>query len=104
MSEETKEPLDKSYDELKQLHDEIKLKLHLGGMELREDWEKLDAEWNAWTQQLGQDLETTAEDLEKKLREAGGEDLRKIEVATKLTISKLKRGFREVSGKLTDKS
>ncbi len=49
-------------------------------------------------------LETKAEDLEKKLREAGGEDLRKIEIATKLTISKLKRGFREISDKLTEES
>jgi hypothetical protein len=50
---------------------------------------------------LGQKLEATAEDLEKKLREAGGEDLRKIEIVTKLEISKLKRGFQEVADKLT---
>ena len=101
MSEETNEPLDKTYDELKQLRDEIRLKLQLGGMELRDDWEKLDAEWSTWTHQLGQEFEATAEDLEKKLREAGGEDLRKIEIAMKLEISKLKRGFREVADKLT---
>jgi hypothetical protein len=35
--------------------------------------------------------------LRAKLREAGGEDLRKIEVATKLEIGKLKRGFQEVA-------
>jgi len=103
MNEETSESLDKSYDELKQLRDEIKLKLQLGGMELRDDWGKLDAEWGAWTHQLGHDLEATAEDLEKKLREAGGEDLRKIEIATKLEISKLKRGFRELADKLTER-
>ena len=38
MSEETNEPLDKTYDELKQLRDEIRLKLQLGGMELRDEW------------------------------------------------------------------
>jgi len=101
MTEETQAPLDKTYDELKQLRDEIRLKLQLGGMELRDEWEKLDAEWSTWTHQVGEQLEAKAEDLEQKLREAGGEDLRKIEVATKLEISKLKRGFREVADKLT---
>jgi len=101
MSEETNEPLDKAYDELKQLRDEIRLKLQLGGMEVRDEWEKLEGEWDTWTHQLGQQLEAKADDLEQRLREAGGEDLRKLEVATKLEISKLKRGFQEVADKLT---
>ncbi|ESQ16219.1 MAG: hypothetical protein N838_14175 [Thiohalocapsa sp. PB-PSB1] len=101
MTEETNEPLDKTYDELKQLRDEIRLKLQLGGMEVRDEWEKLEGEWDTWTHQLGQQLEAKAEDLEQRLREAGGEDLRKLEVATKLEISKLKRGFQEVADNLT---
>jgi hypothetical protein len=101
MTEETQAPLDKTYDELKQLRDEIRLKLQLGGMELRDEWEKLEGEWDTWTHRLGQELEAKAEDLEQRLREAGGEDLRKIEVATKLEIGKLKRGFQEVADKLT---
>ena len=101
MSEETNEPLDKTYDELKQLRDEIRLKLQLGGMEVRDEWEKLEGEWDTWTHQLGQQLEAKADDLEQRLREAGGEDLRKLEVATKLEISKLKRGFQEGADKLT---
>jgi hypothetical protein len=101
MTEETNEPLDKTYDELKQLRDEIRLKLQLGGMEVRDEWEKLEGEWDTWTHQLGQQLEAKAEDLEQRLREAGGEDLRKLEVATKLEIGKLKRGFQEVADKLT---
>ena len=101
MTEETNEPLDKAYDELKQLRDEIRLKLQLGGMEVRDEWEKLEGEWDTWTHQLGQQLEAKAEDLEQRLREAGGEDLRKLEVATKLEISKLKRGFQEVADNLT---
>jgi hypothetical protein len=101
MTEETNEPLDKTYDELKQLRDEIRLKLQLGGMEVRDEWEKLEGEWDTWTHQLGQQLEAKAEDLEQRLREAGGEDLRKLEVATKLEIGKLKRGFQEVADNLT---
>jgi hypothetical protein len=38
MSEESTDPLDKTCDELKQLRDEIRLKLQLGGMELRDEW------------------------------------------------------------------
>ena len=38
MSEESTDPLDKTCDELKQLRDEIRLKLQLGAMELRDEW------------------------------------------------------------------
>jgi len=43
------------------------------------------------------------EDLEKKLRELGGDDLRKIEIKTKVAISKFQRGFKEIADKLSDK-
>jgi hypothetical protein len=104
MSEETKGKLDKIYDDLKQMRDEIKLKLHLGGMELRDQWKQLDSEWSTWTHQLGKELNAKGEELEKKLREAGGEDLRKAETATRVAISKLERGFKEVKDKLADGS
>ena len=97
MSEDT---LDKIYAELKQMHDEIKLKLHLGGMELRDEWNRLEAEWDTWTHQLSQELEAKGEDIEAQIRESGGDDLRKAEIKTKLAISKLKRGFKEVADKL----
>ena len=97
MSEET---LDKIYDELRQMHDDIKLKLHLGGMEVRDEWNELDAQWDTWTHQLSQELEAKAADVEAKIREAGPDDLRKAEIATRLAVSKLKSGFKEFTEKL----
>ena len=100
MSDEIKETLDKVYDELKQLRDEISLKLHLAGMDVRDQWNELESDWTNWTNQLSQDLDAAGDDVEKSLREAGGDDLRKIELKTKVTISKLKRGFKDVADKL----
>ncbi len=100
MSAETEGTLDKIYGELKQLRDEIALKVHLGGMELREQWSELEGEWDSWTHQLKQDLESKGDDLEKDLRKAGGDDLRKLEIKTKVSVSKLERGLKEVSKKL----
>ena len=99
MSEET---LENVYEELKELRDQIGLKLHLGGMELRDQWNELDGEWSSWTHQLEQELDAKSEEIEHRIREAGGEDLRKIEIKTELAISKLRRGFKEVAEKLAE--
>ena len=100
----TNETLQGIYDELKQMRDEIKLKMHLGGMELRDQWEELEGEWKSWTHQLGQELSAGAEDVESKIREAGGDDLRKAEIKTKLAVSKLKKGYAEVAEKLKEQA
>lgn len=94
------ESLDKIYDELKHMHDDIKLKLHLGGMELRDEWNELDAQWDTWTHQLSQELEAKAADVEAQIREAGPDELRKAEIATRLAVSKLKGGLKALADKL----
>jgi hypothetical protein len=40
--EQVKERLEQTLDELRTLRDEIRLDLHLGGMDLRDEWEKLE--------------------------------------------------------------
>jgi chromosome segregation ATPase len=40
--EQVKERLHGTLDELRTLRDEIRLDLHLGGMDLRDEWEKLE--------------------------------------------------------------
>jgi hypothetical protein len=40
--EQMKERLQGTLDELRTLRDEIRLDLHLGGMDLRDEWEKLE--------------------------------------------------------------
>ena len=102
MSDEQAEQLDLVYEELKGLRDAIELKLHLGGMELRDRWSELEKDWETWTHQLKQDLEATGEELEQRLRDAGGDDLRKLEIRTRTAISKLKRGFKDLASSLSD--
>lgn len=102
MSEENQDTLDKIYEDLKRLRDEIGLNLHLAGMEVRDQWNQLDSEWSNWTHQLAKDLDAKAEEVDESLREAGGDDLRKLEIKTKVAISKLKRGFTEVRDKLAE--
>jgi hypothetical protein len=98
----SEDALDKIYDDLNQMRDEIKLKLHLGGMEVREEFGRLDLEWENWTHRLSQEFKAEGEDLEAKIREAGGEDLKKAEIATNLAIAKLKSGLQGVVDKLKD--
>ena len=102
MSDESQDRLDRIYADLKKSREEIQLKVHLGGMELREKWNGLDAEWKTWTHQLGQELGAMGDDLESKLREAGGDDLRKLEIKTRVASSKLTRAFQEIRSKLTE--
>ena len=73
MSEEIQDTLDSIYDDLKQLRDQIELKLHLASMELRDEWDELEGEWKSWTHQLSKDLGAVGEDVEKSLREAAGD-------------------------------
>lgn len=98
----SEDALGKIYDDIKQMRDEIKLKLHLGGMGVRDEVEKLDLEWENWTHQLSQELKAEGEDLEAKIREAGGEDLKKAEISTNLATAKLKSGLQGVADKLKD--
>ena len=94
--------LDKIYDDLKKLRDRIGLKLHLAGMDVRDQWEDLESEWSSWTHQIAQDLSAAAEDVETRLREAGGDDLRKLQIKTKVAIGKLERGLKDIADKLPD--
>jgi hypothetical protein len=103
MSEETNDTLHEIYDELKKGRDEILLKLHLGGMELRDKWQEVEPEWEAWTQELGEALGTKSEELEQRLRDAGGEDLRRLEVKTRKVAGKLKQSFSEIVEILSEK-
>ena len=48
-------------DDLKKLRDEVKLKIHLGTMEVKDEWEELEKKWDQFTRDA--DLEKTAEGL-----------------------------------------
>jgi len=69
-SEQVKERLQEALDELKTLRDEIRLDLHLGGMDLRDEWEKLE-------KRLPDELSVDrAKDATKEFVEAMAKELR----------------------------
>lgn len=63
MDDQTKSELRRQIDDLRQLRDEIRVKLHLGGLELREEWQRLQSKPEA--RELNASLhETTKEALD----------------------------------------
>jgi len=62
-TQEKKDLITSQFEELRTLRDEIRLDLHLAGMELKDEWQKIERELPVWTQ--------TAEEL----RDAAGEGL-----------------------------
>ena len=67
-SEKTKkseESIEEAFDTLTQQRDELRVKIHLAGMEVRDSWEHLEAQWEqlvARKDQLKRELEPTMED------------------------------------------
>ena len=63
--------LSKRFEELKQLRDELRLQIHLGSMELQEEWEELERKWSEFRRKA--ELQKTAEGLEQVLMDLGAE-------------------------------
>ena len=62
---------DELLDKLKQERDEIALKIHLGSMELKEEWQALEDKWDRFNGRAG--LGKTADGVESALELLGGE-------------------------------
>ena len=65
--------LEKLKEELQQTHDELKLKIHLGSMEAKQGWEKLQADWSTFVEKAqlektSDQVDAAAEDLGKELK------------------------------------
>ena len=58
-------------EELKQKRDELRLKMHLGSMEAKEQWDALEVKWEAFAAKAG--LRETSEDVEEGLQLIGAE-------------------------------
>lgn len=80
-SDDMRKQLDHDLAELKKMRDEIRLKLHLAGMDAKERWKQ---------------LEPKVEEIERKL-EAGGEE---ILGATSRLFEEVGRAFREFADRL----
>lgn len=86
MSEQSK--WDELMDDLARQRDELRLKIHLGQAEAREEWDKVEAKW---------------EDLQAKLGAAGREAAdasRGVGSALRLLGDEIARGYQRVRQKL----
>jgi hypothetical protein len=73
-----KEDFEKLLESLKTERDEIKLKLHLGSMEARDEFEGVEKNWNAFTQKAADITDDTVETSEEYIEKAKvvGEELK----------------------------
>lgn len=78
---DAREEIDKAIRQLEQQRDELRLKMHLGKAEAREEWDKLERQWEHVRARL------------PKLREALGETKDDVGAALKLTAEEIRRGY-----------
>ena len=71
MKTELKKELEKNLNLLHTLRDEVRVRLHLAGMDLKEQWNKLEPHL--------EDVEKKAEDLTDDARTAVGDALKKLQ-------------------------
>ena len=88
MSEVKKTFIEELISDLKQQRDEIRVKLHLGGQELKDEWEKLDDQLN----QLNHRFDP--------LRDAVGETAEDVWDSFKLVGGEIKEGFNRIRNSL----
>lgn len=93
MTKITKENLKAYADEIAQLHDEIKLKIHLGAKEAQDEWHEIEKKWKKFANDVKgseQKLENFAKDAE--LSESGKD----ITSALELVGSELKAAYQRI--------
>lgn len=76
MSEEKKTFIAELISDLKQQRDELRLQIHLGGEELKDEWNRLDDKLSQLSHRfdpLKDAVEDTAEDVWESLKLVGGE-------------------------------
>ncbi|MBF9233647.1 hypothetical protein [Microvirga alba] len=61
----------KLYEDLKRTRDEIKLKIHLGSKDLRDEWSDLEKRWSAFENKA--ELERSTKDVSDAVKTLGSE-------------------------------
>ena len=54
--------IDKAMEELKQKRDELELKIHLGSMDAKTEWEELEKKWNDFSAKA--ELQRTSDEID----------------------------------------
>ena len=63
--DKVEESVEDAFDTLKQQRDELRVKMHLAGMELHDEWEEMEKQWEHLVvkkDQLQRELEPTVDD------------------------------------------
>lgn len=82
--------IEDAFDALRQQRDELRVKLHLGSMEVRDEWEELEGKWEnllAKKDQLKDELEPTVADAK---------------VAWLMLKDEIKDGYKTIRNRLAD--
>ena len=84
MNERTQ--VEKDFEQLKRIRDELRLKLHLGKAEVKDTWERLEAQWPK--------VEEKLKALESESQKAGSE----ITKAAKAVLDEIRKGYEGLRG------
>jgi len=76
--------VEKQAEELRATRDEIRLQLHLGKMDARDQWDDIEKQWEH------------AEGKLKQLAEAANETTEDIAEATQMVLSEMKEGYKKL--------
>jgi hypothetical protein len=79
-----KDTMEEQAQELREVRDELRVKLHLGAMEARDLWDELEKDWDQ------------AEGKLKVLSDAGQEAAEDVGEATKVVLDKVKQGYEKL--------
>ena len=88
MKMDLKDELKEAAEKLREQRDELKLKMHLANMEMRDEWENLEEKWDnfsARSQQFQKEMEPTVND---------------IHTALSLLADELKAGYKKIKESL----
>ena len=66
--------IEKIKNDLKQMRDELELKLHLGSVEAKEKWEELEGQWGKFSERA--EIKKTVDDIDDSF-DILGEELKK---------------------------
>lgn len=85
---DVKEQMTKALEQLKQLRDELQVKLHLAKADAKDEWSRLENQW----QEVKPKLEAT--------REEAGRTAESVGAALGLAIDELKKGYERLRNRL----
>ena len=77
---------------LKQQRDELKLKMHLGSLEAKEEFEALEKKWDHWTAE--------AKAQAKPLREVMEDSAKNVGTALDLVLDEVKQSYEKIKDEL----